>query len=476
MSLPREEELRRIYRDAGQEHVFRFSDALDPEARDRFYRQLASIDLDLVTELASGSSPRLDSGTSGPATNLEPADALRTGDEPPFATRREALEEGRRLVAEGKVAAVLVAGGQASRLGFDGPKGALRAGPLSGKSLFQIQGERLLALQHQLGRAVPWYIMTSAANDAATKQHFVEADCFGLAPNDVSFFVQGQLPAVDLDGKLLLAEAGAPFMSPDGHGGIFDALARSGSLDDMAAREIECIFFHQVDNLLIRMADPTFLGLHRLSGAPVSSKVLRRSKPEEKIGVFAVRDGITRVVEYSDLLPADAKRRTADGELYYWAGNIAIHAFELEFVRSIAQGGADLPYHVAKKNIPALSADGATAEIPGRKFEKFVFDAIPAASSSFALEVVREEEFAPIKNASGDDSLESAQELLVAEHRKWLARAGIEVTGRVEISPLAALDADELARRLVGAESRYTVDVRVEPSDDGGARIVPVDS
>ena len=465
--VPRE--VYRAFRDSGQEHVFGSWDRLSADERRGLLEQLEGIDLRLLKRLASGQ------GLAGPAAvveNRSSAPVVRIGAEPDFASRAEGVAFGRKLLAEGKVGVLLVAGGQGSRLGFEGPKGCFPIGPLSGKSLFQLHAEKLAALRSISGKPLPWYIMVSSTNEAATRRFFEAHRYFGLGEENVFFFVQDMLPALDESGKLLLESRGRVFTSPNGHGGVYEAFLKSRGLDDAERRGIEHLFYFQVDNVLIRMADPLFMGLHALSGAEMSLKVLRKTDPVEKIGVVAAEDGRWKVIEYSDLSEEEARRTDTSGNLVFWAGSIAIHAFRLPFFRRVAEGPVRLPYHVARKKIQCVDAAGNAAGVQGLKFESFVFDALPLASKAFNLEVLREEEFAPVKNKSGVDSIESAQDLLIAEHRRWLQEAGASVSGKAEISPLAALGPESLRERLPPEDKRhYPGDVLVEPGPGGRAAV-----
>jgi UDP-N-acetylglucosamine/UDP-N-acetylgalactosamine diphosphorylase len=281
------------------------------------------------------------------------------------------------------------------------------------------------------------------------------------------------LPAVDDRGKLVLETRSRVFLSPNGHGGVFDAFRRSGALEDATRRGLEHLFYFQVDNVLIRIADPVFMGFHALRGSDYSLKLLRKTGPYEKLGVVVMENGGRhRLIEYSDLTKEEAERRGADGELVYWAGSPAIHAFSLAFFRKIAEGSIALPYHVARKSIPTVDDSGRPTEVQGRKFESFVFDALPYAGRVLNLEVRREEEFAPVKNRTGEDSLESAHALLVEEHRRWLREAGATVAGRAEVSPRVALCAEDLQMRLPEEARRaYPGDVIVERGPQGTVEV-----
>ncbi len=456
-----------VFAAAGQGHLFRFWKELEEKEREAFARELRGVDLAEVAKLAAG---HVEKGERI-VRDRAPAPVLRLGEEPSFATRRQAAEEGRKLLAAGKIGLFLVAGGQGSRLGCDGPKGCLPVGPLSGKTLFQLHAEKIAALGAAHGVRLPWYIMTSQANDDATRRFFKEHRFFGLRADDVFFLPQSMLPALDDAGKLILESKGSLFLSPNGHGGAYAAFRDRGGLDDAARRGIEHLFYFQVDNVLIRIADAEFLGLHALASSEMSLKVLRKTGPEEKLGVVVIEGGLTKVVEYSDLSKEEAKRRDAGGELAYWAGSIAIHAFSLSFFRRVSEGSMRLPYHLARKKIATIDATGKTVGVEGNKFETFVFDSLPFARASLSVEVRREAEFAPIKNRTGVDSLDSARSMILAEHRRWLQEAGVDAARRVEVSPLAALDGKELRERLErSAQRSFAGDVRVERDPDGKVR------
>jgi UDP-N-acetylglucosamine/UDP-N-acetylgalactosamine diphosphorylase len=296
--------------------------------------------------------------------------------------------------------------------------------------------------------------MTSDATHEETGAFFTEHKFFGLPPGDVYFFQQGNMPAVDAaTGKLLLADKGTLSTSPDGHGGMLAALAEAGLLDEMKRRGIEFLHYHQVDNPTAIVCDPVFLGFHAQRGAEVSIKVVAKRSAGERMGVAVDVDGRTQIIEYSDL-PADvAAMVDPQGELLLWAGNTAIHVFSCTFLDRVAHSETALPFHIAHKKVPYCDENG-THVAPERenayKFERFIFDALPAAQRSLVLETDRGREFNPVKNATGDDSPDTAREALLRLHRGWLRAAGAIVDDQtpVEVSPLFALDADELRAKI----------------------------
>lgn len=436
--------LARKLRDVGQDHIARLlSSEADPVCRRQIMRDLEEVDLDLVGRLVRGEGLyRPPAGDVRPACVI-PATFASSQDARPY------REHGENMLRSGKVAALVVAGGQGSRLGVDAPKGMVEVTPVARKTLFCLFAEKILALCRRFDCTIPWFIMTSRENDAPTRGYFHENRFFGLDEKDVHFFVQGMLPSISETGEFLLSEKGGLSMNPDGHGGTFNALRKSGSLNLMEDLGIEEIFYFQVDNPLVKVCDPLFIGVHNANGAQMSSKVTRKAGFEEKVGVIVTIGGKTCLLEYSDMDDAVRYARDESGAMLHWAGNIAVHMIRRDFAQSLTDHGTRLPFHRARKKIPALGDDAKLREVDGIKFETFLFDALPLADTSITLEVFRDEEFAPVKNLTGVDSLETSRLLQNRLHISWLERVGIEVAEgvRVEISPLFALDIDELSSK-----------------------------
>ncbi|HSV97300.1 MAG TPA: UDPGP type 1 family protein [Spirochaetota bacterium] len=452
----RSDVIQRVY-DHGQEHVFTFWEQLPDVKKKALLDDVASIDFDLLSRLylqARESKPT--------AMGFEPAPYIPAPSGNKDLRRFDAArEEGIALIRKGVVAAFVVAGGQGSRLGFGGPKGLFGVGPVSGKSLFQIHAEKILKSSIKYGAPIPWLIMTSQANHEDTVRYLTANRHFGLDEKDVYIFPQSMIPSLDTGGKLILESPSAIFKNPDGHGGSLDALADSGTLAAMRKRGIGIISYFQVDNPLISIIDPVFIGFHAQRGADISSKGLMKAYPGEKIGVFVrFDDGTIGVVEYSDLPERLQNMRDGSGALRFCMGSIAIHLFCVGFLEKITGGSAvSLPFHVARKKITPCTPSGP-AEIEGFKFEKFVFDALPLTDKNIVLETIREDEFAPIKNPSGVDSVESAHELMTGLYRRWLGERGILIPSlvkKLEISPLLALEAADIPDSLSipDAESVY---------------------
>jgi len=447
--------LRRHYDELGQGHVFRFWETLDESSRRALAQQAQRIDL-LELRRVHESTRQLAAAGS---RQLEPArvECLPAHGGSPV-RRSEARRRGEELLRAGRVAVMVVAGGQGTRLGFAGPKGLFPLGPATQRTLFELQAQKIRGARRRYAAPIPWYVMTSPATDAATRASFREHACFGIPEQDVFFSCQGVAPALDFDGRLLLESRGRIAESPNGHGGAFQALADSGALDDMDRRGITTISYYQVDNPLIQLADPIFVGLHDLERAEMSAKVVRKVDPMEKVGVVARVNGRIGVVEYTEIDDAHRFAKDDRGELAFWAGSIAIHLLEVGFVRRIAADAErHLPYHASAKKIPYVDAAGRRVEPHeqnGRKLERFLFDALPAAQRVALLEVAREDEYAPVKNAEGGDSPATARRALDAVARRWLALGGLAVPAEswLEVDH-ARLDGEDDARSGIRLET-----------------------
>jgi UDP-N-acetylglucosamine/UDP-N-acetylgalactosamine diphosphorylase len=437
-----------------QSHLLRFHDELPAAEQEGLLDQILSVDFDLLATLHK------ELVVSKAAVKAQETFApLKAQDWDGFgiAERAAMSAKGMRALREGKVAAFLVAGGQGTRLGHEGPKGIFDIGLPSRKSLFQLQAERIICLSRQAGKTIPWYIMTSEENHADTVGYFRERRFFGLPERDIFFFKQGEMPVVDDKGKVLLASKGRLSMGPNGNGGCFLALAQSGALEDMKRRGVEYLFFYSVDNALVRVCDPHFVGFAMAAGLPAASKSVDKAGPDEKVGVLCLRDGRPSVLEYSEMTGDMLNARDASGQLLYSSANIAMHLFTRAFLEKHAS--ASLPFHVAHKKIAHVDAKGdpVTPQIPNaHKFELFMFDLFPMADGMAALQVSREEEFAPVKNKDGVDSPASAKALLLELHHKWAIAAGLtedELKGKiVEISPMASYAGEGVNPALIRSQ------------------------
>jgi UDP-N-acetylglucosamine/UDP-N-acetylgalactosamine diphosphorylase len=404
-------ELGTLLESFGQAHLLAALERLDPPARERLEIQIAAVPWEEVSQAHSSAGPR-GVAAGGPVPECVPASAER----PSPRQQEELRRQGLGLLAQGKAAFVLMAGGQGSRLGFSGPKGAAPLGWPNGWTLFDLLVRRIARLGAVAGKPLPFLVMTSPENDGATRTWFQGQDL--LPSGSVRFFQQGVLPALDETGRALLAAPDALALAPDGNGGIFQALARSGRLEELASAGVEWLHIAGVDNALSLPCDPVFLGFAEQSGHAVASKSVLRDDPAEKAGVFRLdRNGNGGVAEYTELGEL-AGRRAEDGGLLFREANIASHLVRLDAVRHFAAQG--LPWHLARKKLAHLDPEtGRPATEPVCKYERFLFDAFPLAGKMAILQVARADEFAPVKNAEGADSPASALAALRQQAKKW---------------------------------------------------------
>ncbi|MFW6218410.1 MAG: UTP--glucose-1-phosphate uridylyltransferase [Verrucomicrobiota bacterium] len=461
---------------AGQGQVFRFFEDLDAGGRERLLQQAATIDLDEVASLVESHVKGSGEDSLDPK-GLEPAPYEPTpanGGDPRVWER--AWDVGAEAIKAGRVAAFTVAGGQGTRLGYDGPKGTFPVTPVSGKTLFQVFAEKIARSGERFGVSIPWFILTSEINHAATIEAFESKDYFGLPKDSVHFIVQGLVPAVDHDGGILLSDKDMIAMTPDGHGGSLRALVRSGAVATMAEQGIDIVSYFQVDNPIIRCVDPAFIGFHVLGRSELSSKMVPKAYPLEKVGHFCVQDGVTKVIEYSDM-PVEMQEETnADGSLRFNAGSVAIHIFDRDFIARAGGDGADtkLPFHRADKKIPYVDDSGKVIhpeEPNGIKFEMFVFDALPLAKNPVIIEAAREDDFSPVKNAEGRDSPQTAKEDQLRMYARWLKAAGEEIQTDDSGLPEVAF---EISHRFAADEADFVArwpGLRPKPKIEDGSII-----
>jgi len=453
------EHIKKLLKEHNQSHLLAFWEQLKPAQRQNLLAQIEELDFSKVDDWVA-KYVRETASVPIPA-DFAPAPSYSPVPSGPQQQRKyaQARELGEQLISAGKVAALVVAGGQGTRLGFDGPKGNFPISPVKNKTLFQIFAETTAAVSQKYNTACPWYIMTGPLNHAETKEIFRSNDYYGLDGKDVFIFEQGTLPNFSFDGKILLAGKADIAYSPDGHGGSLKALYKSGRLEDMKKRGVEFISYWQVDNPLVHIFDPLFIGLHALDQAEMSSKAVIKTGPKERVGNFCLVDGKVTVIEYSDLSVSQAKMRNADGSLLFELGSIAIHIINRAFVEKLNAEGFSLPLHKAVKKIPHIDRQGRLVEPDepnGIKLESFVFDALPLASRSIILQTLRSQEFAPTKNATGVDSVETTRQMMVARAADWLESAGVTVPREpdgfidclIEIAPSFALEKDDIKAKL----------------------------
>ncbi|XP_077253437.1 UDP-N-acetylglucosamine diphosphorylase 1-like [Tasmannia lanceolata] len=447
-------------KDYGQEDAFALWDELSPEERELLIRDIEALDLPRVDRIIRCSlrSQEL------PKAAIEPVPdaSISTFEDRTPEERGRWWKMGLKAISEGKLAVLLLSGGQGTRLGSSDPKGCFNIGLPSGKSLFQLQAERILCVQRLAAQSISegttafvpihWYIMTSPFTDDATRKFFESHKYFGLEADQVTFFQQGTIPCVSKDGRFIMETAYRVAKAPDGNGGVYSALKSSRLLEDMAMRGVRYLDCYGVDNALVRVADPSFLGYFIDKGVAAAAKVVRKAYPQEKVGVFVQRGkgGPLSVLEYSEMDPSLACAINQEtGRLRFCWSNVCLHMFTLDFLNQVANGlEKDSIYHLAEKKIPSIH--GYTM---GLKLEQFIFDAFPYAPSTALFEALREEEFAPVKNASGSsyDTPESARLLLLRLHTRWMVAAGGFLTHSVplyntgvEISPLVSYAGENL--------------------------------
>lgn len=442
----------------GQEHLLKFWSELNQEEQGVLSTQINEINWKEIDGLIKEyvlKKPVIripDDLAPAPFFTLEP----KTKEQKELYT--EAIEKAKSLLSASKVAAFTVAGGQGTRLGFNGPKGTYPITPIKGKSLFQYFAERIKRASEKYSATIPWYIMTSDMNHSETVSFFESNNFFGLSKSNVMFFRQGTMPAIGLDGKILLDSKFTLALSPNGHGGSLLGLHKSGALADMTKRGVEYISYFQVDNPLVPIIDLLFIGLHAITESEMSGIMLSKTGSFEKLGNFCVSNDRTMIIEYSDMPNALAEKRNSDGSLAFIAGSPAIHIISKSFVERLTKNDSiSLPWHRADKKVPFIDEKGVRI-VPDKenavKLESFIFDALPIADKTMILEAKRENQFAPTKNKTGVDSVESCREMLIERDAEWLeVCAGVKIPRKanrkadciVELSGAVYFDEEDLA-------------------------------
>ncbi|MHC4111422.1 MAG: UTP--glucose-1-phosphate uridylyltransferase [Planctomycetota bacterium] len=453
------ENTEKLLEEHNQSHLLAFWGQLNEDEKQNLLAQIHQLDFAKIDAWVANFVKKCVS-TDISAT-LSPAESYNSAPADAEQKRKygKALELGTELISAGKVAALVVAGGQGTRLGFDGPKGIFPISPVRNKTLFQIFAESITAVSEKYQATCPWYIMTSPLNYAETKEIFRSNSFYGLGESNVFIFEQGTMSNFGFDGKILLTDKANIACSPDGHGGSIKALYKSGAIDDMKKRGVEFISYWQVDNPLVNIFDPLFIGLHALDKAEMSSKALIKTGPKEKVGNFCLVNDKVTVIEYSDLPDELAEKQNPDGSLVFELGSIAIHIINTSFVEKLDTEGISLPLHRAVKKILYIDQQGKCVEPTepnGVKLETFIFDALPLVSRSIILQTLRSEEFAPTKNATGIDSVETTKQMMIDRAANWLESAGITIPRKpdgsvdcvIEIAPSFALEKDDIRAKL----------------------------
>lgn len=392
-----------------QEHLLCRYFFMDDEKKHKMIQQIKNIDFDQVTELMNVSKRSIKK-PDGRITNIEYTDKSKLSKE----EYQKLYDLGKKPIEEGKYAIVTMAGGQGTRLGYVAPKGTFKIGGGIEKSLFEALSDTIKEAREKFHTRIPWYIMTSRENNNATEKFFEKNDFFGLPYEEVKFFKQGELPMIDTNGKMMLDEAGLIKLASDGHGGVFGALERNGYLEDMITRGIEWVFISGVDNVLAGLVDPIAVGLAIKEGTLATGKSVVKRGPAEPVGVFCKRDGRPSVIEYTEITEEMANERDEKGELVYGESHILTNLFHINALKNIAHN--QLPYHKAFKKAKYMNENGEIiqAEKPNAyKYESFIFDAFESLENMSILRVKREDEFAPLKNAEGEDSPDTARDLYI---------------------------------------------------------------
>ena len=458
------EEIEAHFKEHGQEHVLQHVPTLSNEEKTALYEQLSSMELDKIPpipELIATLKKEEEESANQKITPL--VDRVAYSND--AATVEKVQPLGLEAIAQGKIAALVLAGGQGTRLGFDHPKGMYNIGLPSGRTLFQMIVERLLRVK-ELAHAeknVPLYVMTSPINHDETVAFFESNQCFGMDRADIIFFQQGVLPCFDNHHKIILEGPGKVAVAPDGNGGIYPSLDKSGSLADMEKRGIEYLHVFAIDNSLVKPADPVFVGYCLSQSADCGNKVCWKTNAHEKVGVVAARDGKPCVIEYSEITKEMAEQTDESGRLVFGAGNIANHFYTIDFIKNTILPKFGNLYHLAHKKIPYY--DTATKEVVkptannGIKLETFIFDVFPLSERMAVWDVTREDEFAPVKNAPGSasDSPDTARVLISNLAKTWVKAAGGTLTGDTnndtcEISPLVSFAGEGLEDLVKGKE------------------------
>ena len=399
------EQAKQLLQQKGQEHLLKYYDELDNAGKERLLAAIEGLNWEFEDALANPTD------LTGKGREINPIDGLRLAE---IEERKAEFEKlGIEAIKAGKVAAVLLAGGMGTRLGVDGPKGAYDIGITKPLYIFEQQVKNLMEVTDKCGVTVPMYIMTSDKNHEQTAAFWKEHNYFGYPESEIKFFKQEMAPAVDYDGKIILETKDMPALSPNGNGGWFGSMQKAGLVEDLHKRGVEWLNIYAVDNVLQRIADPVFVGATIQSGVNCGSKAVCKTNPYEKVGVLCLDGAQPDIIEYYELSDEMANERDAEGKLTYCYGVILNYLFRLSKLEEVAD--KKIPVHIVEKKIECLCEDGVTRKPEkenGKKFEALAVDLIKLMGSVLPFEVVREKEFAPIKNKTGVDSVESARELL----------------------------------------------------------------
>ena len=402
-------EIKAVLKKYGQEHLLNNFENLDEAHKKELLKEITGINFELVTSLYD-STKKEKKNTKDEITPIDYLDKFKLGDKYKYYENI-----GKKAIKEGELAVVTMAGGQGTRLGHNGPKGTYDIGLDSHKSLFELLSDGIKEEAKKYGVTIPWFIMTSRENNKTTVEFFEKHKYFGYQKDkNIFFFIQGELPMMDTEGKILIGEDGLIKLAADGHGGIYESLVKTGMTKKMKELGVKWVFIGGVDNCLVKMVDPVLMGVAIDQQVTVACKSVVKANPQEKVGVFCKRNGKPNVIEYTEITEDMAEARDKDGELLYGESHILCNLFSVDAVERM--GANPLPYHVAFKKAKYIDKDGNLVEPDSPnayKFEAFLFDAFGEVDEMAVLRVKREEEFAPVKNAdtAGVDCPKTAREL-----------------------------------------------------------------
>ncbi len=396
-----------ILKKYGQQHLLNNYQRLSEKDKNALLDDILTIDFGEILHLYEQTKHKVEFGNFKiePIEHIEKTKIL--------ADELKRYEEiGIEQIKQRKLAVVTMAGGQGTRLGHNGPKGTFDLGLDSHKSIFEILCDTLKLAMEQYGVGIPWYIMTSDENNDETVKFFEKNNYFGYPKEFIKFFIQGKLPMIDMKGKILLNEEGLIKQAGAGHGAIFEAMRKNGIIYEMKNKGIEWVFIGGVDNVLVKMVDPVLIGLSVEKKVLAAGKSVVKANAQEKVGVFCKRDGKPSVIEYSEISNELAEAVDEKGELLFGESHILCNQFNIKILEELAKN--KLPYHIAFKKATYMDEKGdivKPTESNAYKFEAFIFDAFSSIPEMLVMRVKREEEFAPVKNAEGVDSPETARKL-----------------------------------------------------------------
>ncbi len=415
--MDKEQELIQLLEKYNQDHIIKLLKKIDGAKRKELIEQIGNIDFDQIMELYEHTKKPVEIKENKIEATSYLDKAKLTKDQ------KEKFDDlGEQIIRSGKYAVVTMAGGQGTRLGHSGPKGTFKLDVYGkGKYLFEILADNLKEANKKYNTTIPWYIMTSKENNQDTIDFLEKNNYFGYDKNEVTTFIQGGLPLIDKQGKLLIGKELKIREASDGNGGTYASLRQSGCLADMKEKGIKWVFIGSVDNALLKMADVTLLGMAIDKDVEIASKSVVKANPHERVGVFCKMNKCPKVIEYTELPEKMAEEIDENGELKYGESHIMCNLYTIDAIEKISK--EPLIYHSAFKKNSYIDEDGkevVPTEPNSYKFESFIFDAFEFFDDIAILRGKREDDFAPVKNKEGVDSPKTAKEL----YEKYWARQG----------------------------------------------------